>query len=89
MSDAKAGARALAFVLPRMYLVHPASSLADALFGRNWLVTLGRARLGAFMRRGDALDCALRSAAASRGAGAITRIEIRADGRVSCLLMKS
>ena len=72
-----------------MYLVHPASSLADALSGRNWLVTLDRAQLGAFTRRGDALDCALRNAAETRTAGAITRIEIRADGRVSCLLMKS
>ena len=72
-----------------MYLVHPASSLADALSGRNWLVMHGPTRLGAFVRRGDALDCALRNAAAASGAGVITRIEIRADGRVSCLLMES
>ena len=89
MNDAGAGATASASVPASMYLVMPASSLADTLCGRHWLVTLDRARLGAFMRRGDALDCALRDAAATRDAGGIARIEIRAGGRVSWLLMKS
>ena len=71
-----------------MYVIRPANSLVDALFGRNWLVTAGPERLGGFMRRSEALDCALGVAAALRG-DAITRIEIRADGHVSCFLMKS
>ena len=72
-----------------MYLVHPASALADTVFGRNWLVTLGPRRLGAFMSRSDALDCALRNAAEAGSAGEITRIEVRANGRVAWLLMES
>ncbi len=72
-----------------MLLVRSAASYLDTLFGRNWLVTLGREPLGAFMRRDDALDCALQRAAATRIASAIIRIEIREHGRVSCLLMKS